>query len=51
MTITVTVNYNGSLTLSTVHAGYLVSKTYYGYTRREARAAFRELLTQTKAQQ
>ena len=34
--MTVTKNPNGSLTVSKVINGYLYTKTYYGYTKREA---------------
>jgi hypothetical protein len=36
-----TTNPNGSTTVSAIVDGYLVHRTYYGYTRRQALAAFR----------
>lgn len=41
MTISITRNLNGSLTLATVAAGRLISYTYYGYTREQATRMFR----------
>ena len=38
-------NYNGSLTLSSIYKDYLVSRTYYGYSRIEAKRMFKEYLT------
>lgn len=35
------INPNGSITVSAIVDGYLVSRTYYWYTRREAVAMFR----------
>lgn len=35
-------NLNGSYTVSRVVRGYLVSRTYFGYTKREAEQMFRE---------
>ena len=32
---------SGAWTISDIVNGYLVSRTYYGYTKREAMAAFR----------
>lgn len=34
-------NPNGSWTVSEIVDGYLVTRTYYGYTRRESLAQFR----------
>jgi hypothetical protein len=34
--MTITKNHNGSLTVSKVINGYLYTKTYYGYTKKEA---------------
>lgn len=42
--ITVVKNANGSLTLSCVHNGYLVQKTYYGYSESLAKDLFRQYL-------
>ncbi len=41
MTISITRNLDGSLTLATVEANRRISHRYVGYTRREATAAFR----------
>jgi hypothetical protein len=35
-------NHNGSWTVSDIIDGYLVSRTYYSYTKRQALRAFRE---------
>lgn len=35
------VPHSGALVISDIIGGYLVSRTYYGYTVREARAMFR----------
>lgn len=43
--MSLTINYNGSITLSEVFKGYLQSRTYYGYSRREAKKMFKEYLT------
>jgi hypothetical protein len=34
-------NINGSWTVSEIVNGYLVTRTYYGYTKRESLARFR----------
>lgn len=34
-------NANGSWTVSEIVDGYLVTRTYYGYTKRESLARFR----------
>lgn len=39
--MTVTRNLNGSYTVSDIIDDYLVNRTYYGYTKREAVALFR----------
>ena len=44
MDITITKNHNGSLTLSTIHDGYRVFKTYYSYSKNEALALFKQYL-------
>lgn len=45
MSITVTKNkHNGSLELSTIHNGHLVSKTYYFFSTRAAIADFKHYL-------
>jgi hypothetical protein len=38
-------NYNGSITLSEVFKGYLQSRTYYGYSKRDAKRMFKKYLT------
>ena len=43
--MSITKNYNGSLTLSSIYKDYLVSRTYYGYSRIEAKRMFKEYLT------
>ena len=43
--MSLTINYNGSITLSEVYKGYLQSRTYYGYSRRDAKKMFKEYLT------
>ena len=41
-----TINYNnGSITLSEIYNNYLVSRTYYGYSRQQAKRMFKEYLT------
>lgn len=35
---------NGAIRLSTIHRGYLVSRTYYGYTRQEAQTMFKQFI-------
>lgn len=35
---------SGAWTLSANHGGYYVSRTYYGYNKREATCLFREYL-------
>jgi len=45
MTINYTKNYQGALILSAMVNGYLVEKTYYGYTKTEATRHFREAVT------
>lgn len=35
-------NYQGAYVLSTMHNGYYVHKTYYGYTLAEAKRLFKE---------
>ena len=39
--MTVTKNLNGSYTISDIINGYLVSKTYYGYTLKESKRLFK----------
>ncbi len=41
MDIMVNSNNNGSIVISTIHKGYRVKQTYYGYTLREAKRQFR----------
>lgn len=43
--MSITINHNGSLTLSDIYKGYLQSRTYYGYSRKEAKRMFKEYLT------
>lgn len=38
----ITKNINGSLTVSDIINGHLVSKTYYGYNIKEAKNIFKE---------
>lgn len=40
--MTITRNHNGSFTVSAMRGEYLVSRTYYGYTKREALAIFKQ---------
>jgi len=41
----ITKNLNGSLTVSDLDSsGYLMSETYYGYTRKEATEKFRQAM-------
>ncbi len=35
---------NGSIAISTMHNGYRVHQTYYGYSEKEAKAKFRQYL-------
>lgn len=44
----VTKNINGSFTLATIHNGYRVWQTYYGYTLKDCKQMFREYLKATK---
>lgn len=39
--MTITVNDNGSITVSRICEGYIDKCTYYGYTQKEAELAFR----------
>lgn len=39
---TVTKLHNGALEVSDIIGGYLVRRTYYGYTKREAIAQFKQ---------
>jgi hypothetical protein len=41
MTITVERNHAGAYVLSAIVGGYLVTRQYYGYTKREALRLFR----------
>jgi hypothetical protein len=41
MTITVERNHAGAYVLSAIVGGYLVTRQYYGYTKRDAVALFR----------
>lgn len=38
----ITKNQNGSISISEFIAGYLVTKTYYGYTIKESKQLFRK---------
>jgi hypothetical protein len=40
--VIVTRNINGSLNVSDIVAGYFVTRTYYGYTRRQAVRLFKQ---------
>ena len=40
-----TINYNGSITLSDIHNGYYIHQTYYGYSKQQAKRMFKEYLT------
>ena len=40
------VKHSGAVIVSDIVGGYLVARTYYGYTRREAVALFRRELSQ-----
>ena len=42
MQVTITRQHNGSLLASAVHNGRLISRVFYGYTMKQARAAFIE---------
>lgn len=42
--MTVERQYNGSYHISDIVDGYLVQRTYYGYTKREAQKRFREVI-------
>lgn len=44
-TMSLTINDNGSYTISDIHNGYYVYKTYYFYTMMEAQIMFKEYLT------
>lgn len=41
-TVIVTRNFNGSLNVSDIVKGYFVTRTYYGYTRRQAVRMFKQ---------
>jgi hypothetical protein len=43
--MSITINNNGYITLSTIHNGYYIHKTYCFYTLREAKRMFKEYLT------
>lgn len=43
--MSITKNYNGSITLSDIYKGYYRHQTYYFYTLKDAKQAFREYLT------
>jgi hypothetical protein len=42
--VTITRQHNGALEVSAVHNGRLITRVFYGYTMREARAMFVEEL-------
>ena len=46
--ISVTRNGEGALVLSIIHAGYLVTRRYYGYTQRDAMRLFRSELEESR---
>ena len=44
--MSLTINYNnGSITLSEIYNNYLVSRTYYGYSKHQAKRMFKQYLT------
>lgn len=43
--MSITKNYNGSITLSELNGSYLITRTYYYYTLKEAKQMFKEYLT------
>jgi hypothetical protein len=43
--MSITINYNGSITLSDIIHNQLINRTYYGYSRIEAKRMFKEYLT------
>ena len=44
--MSLTINHNnGSLTISSIYNNYLVSRTYYGYSKRDAKKMFKQYLT------
>lgn len=43
--MSLTINNNGSYTISDIHNGYYVYQTYYFYTMKEAQIMFKEYLT------
>jgi hypothetical protein len=43
--MSLTINYNGSITISDIYKGYYRHQTYYYYTKRDAKRMFKEYLT------
>lgn len=43
--MSITRNYNGSITLSDIIHNQLINRTYYGYSIKEAKKMFKEYLT------
>ena len=43
--MSITKNYNGSITLSDIIDNQLINRTYYGYSIKEAKRMFKEYLT------
>ena len=43
--MSLTINHNGSITLSEIYNNYLESRTNYGYSKQQAKRMFKEYLT------
>jgi len=43
--MSLTINNNGSYTISDIHNGYYIHQTYYFYSKRDAKRLFKEYLT------
>jgi hypothetical protein len=43
--MSLTINHNGSYTISDIYKGYYRHQTYYGYSRQQAKRMFKEYLT------
>jgi len=46
MEYTITTNYDGSITISTMYNGFRRHKQYFGYTEQEAKQLFHQWLTE-----
>ena len=48
--MSITKNHDGALIVSDIINGYLVTRKYYGYSRKEARELFKEFVCGRKEQ-